>query len=274
MKAIIALVAFLLFLFCLPLTKSVFAVSVSITNFPSSITSDSFTVNVSVLGASSGTNFIRVDLYKDGTQNYFGETYNGSDWYSGSDGKQYFPITIIDSKSTASASLQARIGVPNSSDYDNQGSYRMRIRRYTSSGGQGSEDPSNSAVSVAINVSTPTPTPTPPPFVTQSPQNSPTLIPASSMVSATPKPSTPAPSISFDNESSEEAVLGESSESSILNSSSNPLGIQDSKEKEIVLSSRENNIGKILIFLGFVFILACGILFSWPHIRNRFKKGE
>ena len=273
-KKLLILFSICLFILSFYFSSKVFAVSVSITNFPSSITSDSFTVNVSVLGASSGTNYIRVDLYKDGTQNYFGETYNGSDWYSGSDGKQYFPITIIDSKSTVAASLQARIGIPNSSDYDNQGSYKMRIRRYTSSGGQGSEDPSNSAVSIAINVSTPTPTPTPMPSVTQSPQNSPTSIPASNMVIITPKPSTPVPSIAFDNESSEEAVLGESSESSILNPSSNPLGIQDSKEKEIVLSSRENNIGKILIFLGFVFILACGILFSWSHIRNRLKKDE
>lgn len=115
--------------------------------------------------------------------------------------------------------------------------------------------------------STPTPTP--------SPQNSPTSTPIpTKSPTPTPKPSTPAPSISLDNESSEEAVLGESSESAAMDSLSNPSDSQTTKGKEIVLSSRENNIGKTLIILGFVFILACGILFSWPHIRNKLKKNE
>ena len=271
MKAIFALVAFLLFLFSSFFVGQAQAVSVAITNFPSSITSDSFTVNVSVLGASSGTNYIRVDLYKDGTQNYFGETYNGNDWYSGSDGKQYFPVTIVDSKSTASASLQARIGIPNNSDYDGQGIYKMRIRRYTGSGGQGSEDPGNSAVFVAINVSTPTPVPTNTNTPTSTPASTPTFSPVSSKTPApTLKSLIPSPSISFDDTSSEEGVLGESSESA----SANPSGLENPKNTEKVLSSKGSNIAKILIALGFVFILACGILFSWPYIRKKLKKNE
>lgn len=230
MKAIIAQIAFLLFLFYLPLTKPVFAVTVTITNSPSTVTSDSFTVNVSVLGASSGTNYIRIDLYKDGTSNYFGETYNGSDWYSGSDGKQYFPITIINSKSTASASLQARIGIPNSSDYDGQGFYKMRIRRYTSSGGPGSEDANNSAVAVSISMPTPTPISTDSPTPTQvstdppAPTKTPTPVPTKS---PTPKPLTPIPSIALNNGSSGEAVLSESSESSSMSSEDNSSALQN-----------------------------------------------
>jgi len=141
---------FLAFLLLLAFPTKSFAVTVSITNYPSSISADPFSISVSILGASSGTNYIRVDLYKDGTQNYFGDTYNGSDWYNGSDGKQYYPITIVDSKSTASATLQTRTGVPSVSDYDGQGSYKMRIRRYTSSGGSGSEDPNNTSVAISI----------------------------------------------------------------------------------------------------------------------------
>ena len=87
---------FLAFLLLLAFPTKSFAVTVSITNYPSSISADPFSISVSILGASSGTNYIRVDLYKDGTQNYFGDTYNGSDWYNGSEGKQYYPITIIE----------------------------------------------------------------------------------------------------------------------------------------------------------------------------------
>lgn len=253
---------FLLFLFSFSFIKQVQAVSVTITNFPSSISSDSFTVNVSVLGASSGTNYIRVDLYKEGTQNYFGETYNGNDWYSGSDGKQYFPITIIDSKSTASASLQARIGVPNSSDYDGQGSYKMRIRRYTSSGGQGSEDANNSAVSISINVPTltsiPTNSPTPKPTNTPTPTvkltNTPTVI---KLISNTPTPTTINPSP--DNKE----VLGNATQSS-------NKSIEESKKENQIESTqnRNNFLPIIFILIGVVFLLACVIVFFYPNIKN------
>ncbi|HKB88460.1 MAG TPA: hypothetical protein VKC53_02295, partial [Patescibacteria group bacterium] len=64
--------------------KKIFAVSISINNFPQIINSiDSFQVSVNITGATNATNYLRVDLYKDGSSNYFGETYNGSDWYGG-----------------------------------------------------------------------------------------------------------------------------------------------------------------------------------------------
>src|SRR3989304_5438603 len=94
MKAITILLAFLFFIISASIFNPVFAVTVSITNFSSTINDQPFTVTASVSGANAGTNYIRTDLYKEGTQNYFGQTYNGSDWYGGSDGKQYFPISI------------------------------------------------------------------------------------------------------------------------------------------------------------------------------------
>src|SRR3972149_11172560 len=72
-----------------------YAVTVTISNNPSTITSESFNLTVSIEGAQAGTNYIRVDLYKEGTTDYyFGETYNGSSWYNGSEEVQYFPVTI------------------------------------------------------------------------------------------------------------------------------------------------------------------------------------
>ncbi|HYM64868.1 MAG TPA: hypothetical protein VES68_00060 [Candidatus Sulfotelmatobacter sp.] len=265
MKAKSALISFLLFLFSLFLVKPAFAVTVTITSFPSSISSDAFTINVSVLGASSGTNYIRVDLYKDGSSNYFGETFNGNDWYLGSDGKQYFPITIADSKSTASASIQARIGVPSSSDYDGQGSYKMRIRRYTSSGGQGSEDANNSAVNISINLPTQTPTnsptsinaPTPQSTNTPTPKSTLTLIPSKTPTPKISKTTSPTNSLNKD-------VLSESTKSSqkVSENKKNTSGKDKRKTPDNTL------IPKILILLGIVILLACAIVISYSYIKN------
>jgi len=155
------LTAFLLFF--LLYVPQAFAVSIAINNAPSSVSSDPFNVDVSVLGASAGQNYLRAEIYKDGTTNYFGETYSGSDWYGGSSGLSYFPINIVDSKTTASASLQVRIGTPTSTEFPSSGSYKLKIKRYTSSGNAaGSDD--ESVVDLTVNYSAPnTLTPTPKP---------------------------------------------------------------------------------------------------------------
>ncbi len=164
------LAAFLLFF--LLFVSPAFAVSVSIDNYPSSVTSDSFNVDVSVLGASAGQNYLRAEIYKGGTTNYFGETYSGSDWYGGSSGTSYFPINIVDSKTTASATLQVRIGTPTSTEFPGAGSYKLKIKRYTSSGNAaGSDD--ESIVDLTVNYSAPTtPTPTPKPSSSSSSSSS------------------------------------------------------------------------------------------------------
>ena len=161
MKTKLVLVAFVFFLYFTLIIKSVFAVTININQYPSSISSDPFNVSVSVSGASEGQNYLRVDLYKDGTSNYFGETNNSTSWYGGSEGKQYFPITI-DSSKMATASVQARIGAPSSGKFSGAGFYKLKIRRYTSSGNPASSDQQN-PVDVNINFSLPTPTPTPAP---------------------------------------------------------------------------------------------------------------
>lgn len=190
------LVLISLFSFFVP--QKVFAVSIEISNSPSTISDSMFEVSVNVSGANDGTNYLRVDLYKEGASNYFGETYNGSDWYSGSDGLKYFPITIIDS--TASAVLKAQVGNPTSTKYPGPGEYKLKIRRYTSSGSSSSND-SQTPVSVQITYQTPspeptkTPTSTPVPTQTASPTSTPTPKPTPTKT-ATPKPtvaSTPTP---------------------------------------------------------------------------------
>lgn len=283
MKAIIFLVAFVLLssIFC----RSAFAVSVSITNFPSTITSDPFNITISITGASSGTNYIKVDLYKDGTQNYFGQTHNGSDWYDGSEGVQYFPITV-QSGTDFTGDIQTRVGSPNSTDYDGLGSYKMRIRRYTASGNQGSEDASISAVSIAINVPTPTLTPTltptPEPTNTPTPTKSPTPTPTikptptvrpTATLTSLPSPTktpTPKPTSSPMPSPTQTSVLGISQ-----SPSQSVLGDSDEKTREqtkaiVPGESKSKAIGIIFIFLGTVFLSLCGIVFFLSY-RNSLK---
>src|SRR5438093_405745 len=123
MKAIAFFVVFLsLLIFAVP----AFAVSVNIFSFPSLITDEPFTLTASISGATSGTNYLKVDIYKDGLSSYFGETFNGTDWYGGSGFSSYFPVTVINT-ATFGAVLQARTGSPSNTQYDGTGTYKMRI---------------------------------------------------------------------------------------------------------------------------------------------------
>lgn len=167
------LVFTILFLFFA--VNPVLAVTITISNAPPSITDEPFNINVSVAGASAGTNYLRVDLYKEGTTNYFGETYNNSIWYGGSDGKQYFPVTIT-SGQTWDGSVQGRIGNPTSEEYSGPGNYKLRVRRYTNSGGQGTTDQAPQEIQIVFATPTPTPTPTPSPTSSPTPSPTPTSI--------------------------------------------------------------------------------------------------
>ncbi len=159
-----------------------YAVSVTVNNAPSSIGSDPFTLSVAVVGASLGTNYLRVDIYKDGTSNYFGESFTGNDWYGGSDGTRYFPITIGSDK-TWNGTVQARIGNTIPQDYDGAGTYKLRVRRYTGGGNYNNDEAKASAIQIVLAF--PTPTSLPPNTPTPAPTDKPTKTPKPT---ATPKP--------------------------------------------------------------------------------------
>jgi hypothetical protein len=166
----------------------VMAVDVGITNLPSMISDEPFEISVFIEGAKDGTNYLRVDMYKDGTSNYFGETFNGSMWYGGSEGISYFPIEI--KSSSTSAIVSAKIGNPSKGNYSGPGTYKLRVRRYTASGSSAQND-HQTPVDIQITYNIPTEVPkalpnTPQPVLTLFPEPTPapTFIP-------TPKPSTP-----------------------------------------------------------------------------------
>jgi len=306
MKAIAVLVAFLIFLFCSSFAKPAFAVLLFSSDFEnqniSGWTSSGGGASATISSELSKSGNYSLKVQHDKTSSYgyqvlipnieggmfyqaqaFGKSSNTSTdsffirvaWYSSSDGSGSQLSTPSDSNQGAVSDdwVELKTGVIQAPSSANSAKFRLVLT--SKSAGTLASAFFDDIVFAEATAPTPSPTLIPTPtsqvFPIPSPTKSP--APASNAASATPKPSTPAPSIAFD-KSSEEAVLGESSVSATMSSLSNPSGTQSPKGKEIVLFSRENNIAKILIFLGFVFILACGILFSWPHIRNRFKKDE
>jgi hypothetical protein len=200
--------------------KAVYAVSITINSYPSSVSSEIFTVEATVSGATNATNYLRVDLYKEGTTNYFGETYNGSDWYIGPTGINFYPIQI--QNSSASATIQAQIGNPSSTYYSGPGTYKLKIRRYTASGSSSSNDtqtPVDIQLNYVLPTPTPTDTPTPVPTATPTPASTPTQTPTPTK-SPTKSPTiTPSVIASLVLEPKQSPTLGIGSESSVLGDS-------------------------------------------------------
>jgi len=183
------------------------------------------------------------------------------------------PITV-QSGTTWNGVVQGRIGSPTNTEYDGSGDYKIRLRRYTSKGGNTASEANNSAVSIAINLPTPTPTsiptntPTPILIPTDTPLNIPTTVKSTNTPipksTATPTPK-PKPLTSAKLIATSNAVLGESSESSKIQSPT-----VKSKEVKTFSASVNNWVSKILILIGIVFLVACAIVFSYPYIV-RFK---
>ncbi len=177
--------------------SSVSAVSTTIIQSPTSVGDEVFALTVSISGATAGTNYLRADLYLPDTKNYFGETDNTQAWYGGSDGKQYYPVTINPGQPTI-ATVSARLGEPSLTDYPGPGLYKLRVRRYTSSGNQGSEEVQ--PVDITLTKTLPTPTPSPIPSPTPSPSIEPSVAPSptptpSVATSVPSRPPSPKPSV-------------------------------------------------------------------------------
>ncbi len=257
----------ILFLFASPPVE---AVTTTVTDVPSSISSDSFTVTVSISGASSGTNYLRIDLYKESTTNYFGETYNNASWYSESDHTQYFPVSI-QSGTDWTGSVQGRMGSPTSTEYDGSGTYKLRVRRYTSSGNYTASEANNNAVTIAINVPTPTSTPTRTPTPTKTPTPTPTPIQSGSTPTKTPTPTqkllTPTPTKKVTPTQKDSTnVLGESTTITVKPKKTPTVSVALASNKQ----ESTNYLPKIFIGLGTgIILVSCAILgFQWYKEKN------
>jgi hypothetical protein len=263
-------------LFCLLFTclifiifpKKVGAVSIELSNYPSTISEDSFSIDVFVSGPSDGKNYLRIDLYKEGTNQYFGETFSGSEWYSGSIGTSYFAVDIVNS--TASATLEGRFGNPSSSEYPGPGSYRLKIRRYTSPSNYSSNDQQTPiAVDIEVDRSTPEPTDEPTEEPTSDPTDTPTVKPTSTPIvtkSPTPKPTkTPTPDPTEETEFQEE-VLGIQSEKE---SPTPEEELKESSEKPKV-----SILAIVFVILGISFVGFSGFAFFKQKGLNNNVNGK
>lgn len=153
------------------------ATAVSIIDYPPIISEgENFNISVSISDATDGTNYLRADLFKEGTTNYFGETFNGSIWYGGSTGQNYLPVVIT--SGLGSGMLQARIGTPSTSEYTGPGNYKLKVRRYY--GQTGSSYIFSNTVDIQIVSESPTVTPSATPNTTLSPTSTPTIEPTKS----------------------------------------------------------------------------------------------
>jgi hypothetical protein len=108
------------------------AVEVQISNLPEKVTDEEFGFEVSISKAQAGTNYLRVSIYSEGSTNYFGLTFNNSEFYNGSEISQYLPINI-DSSGNWTGKVKARID-PLSKYFKGSGDYLLKVRRYTQSG--------------------------------------------------------------------------------------------------------------------------------------------
>lgn len=245
MNRFIKVFPILLFLYLIS-AVSVLGITFTITDSPSSISSDPFSVTASISGNLSGTNYLRIDLFKENTTNYFGETFNNSSWYGESDGTGYFPITY--ENSVWSGSLQGRIGSPTATKYPGPGEYKLRIRRYTSVDNYTVSDIKNITINWALPTATPTETPIP--TETFTPQNTPTPT-----KTPTPKPTTKivntptsTPKLLAKEQETAGQVLGQ--QQSVNPSSSSSDNLKETTKQGLITGA------KISLVLGLLF---CGI---------------
>ncbi len=172
----------------------------------------------------------------------------------------------VNDPTTTSLTLKFKLG--DDASLDNR-SYKLRAHRFTSS----CKSYSEAANDFDINVNLPTPTPTPTPDPTESPTDTPTLTPAPTTTAKPTLKPTPTPTakpsliITKTLVATKTAVLGISSKSAKIQAPT----ITTSAVK-VASVSRNNLLAEILILLGIVFLLACGIVFSYPYIIRFINK--
>jgi len=257
------LIIFFSIFFFLSIFSPVFAVTVDISSCPTSITDQPFECNFSITGSTSDINYLRIDLYKDGTSNYFGETSTNTGWYSGSDGKQYY------STSTSSGSIKGKIGNPSVGEYPGSGNYKIRIRRYTASGNPASGD-SQTPKNIEINFQLPTPTPT-------QTSNTPTTTPTQTTSSPTKSPlPTKKPTATPTQTSVDQLNLISTSGETKVNLPSSILGSSTESSNISPTPTKTENNGfsfiNIIYIAGGIILILSGIFALTFVAKNRFKK--
>jgi hypothetical protein len=257
-----ARIVFIAFLFYLSNINYVFAAQLSVDNLPLTIDqSQDFEIGINFSCSGCSDSYLRGVFYPSGSS-YFGYTQDNNGVWSNSPGGNcttYFKVakTDLTSEGSWSGKLKFKPDI-NSSYYSGPGEYLFKIGRYTPS----CSSPSVWSQETTIAVTGPTPTPTSSPTAVPTPTQNPTNTPTPTRTptpSPTIKPTaspTPTPKTILPTD-----VLGESTQSGeeVLTT-----GIQFPQENTLVAneskSTTNNSSQKVFIFIGIVFLVACGIL--------------
>lgn len=271
-----ALVFVAIFLFYLTLKYSVSAAAPVILSAPSSIGTDSqFTLTATMSGLSKGAIYrLRIVLAQPNTTNYFGSTNNGTDWYSGIPSpinySKFLSITT-DKDGSWNGEILGKFE-SGDSNYKNTGSglYDLKFGRYTENGSTATWS-NIISVNLAAPSATPTNIPTPKSIATNTPtskpQNTNTPFPTKSPTPFKNQSSTIAQVSNNTPVQSQDVkeVLGNNIKPSVTN-------YEKSKQKltnEVLSATNSTVVPKILIILGTIFLLLCGIVISYPFIQRK-----
>jgi hypothetical protein len=133
--------------------------------------------DINIKTADNTVYYLRGVFFKQGQTNYCGYTYNGKDWYKGphtvNEGwKNFLPVTI--SSDSASLTLSSRFDNQDSGCKEN-GIYKFKIQRFTTSGSSDFDLQNELAVNVLLSLPIPSiaPTPSKKPTVTPKPTSTP-----------------------------------------------------------------------------------------------------
>jgi len=273
MKAVIVFVTALFFLY---FANPIFATAPVITAYPTGTLSldTSFTVTATMSGLSKSAIYrLRVALAQPGTSNYFGSTYDGTNWNMGSIADGNFINITTDGYGAWGGDIQGKIDSNDPNFTTGSGTYDLKIGRYTQTGTTVTwSDPPSSVSIIVPPTPTPTPTNTPTPTLTPTPTSAPTStptlaptptstptptatpIPTSTPISGQPvKPSLGPQPMSVLGESTNNNVPSVSPLDGLLSTENNPVPADQTKKPDTTFQM-------ISMILGVIFIVTCAIL--------------
>lgn len=220
------------------------------------------TVNLSLQNQGNKIYYLEGAFKREGGTNYFGQTWNDTDWvgYSSTNADKSLKSITTTSEGSWSGVLKIKLDTT-SSQLTGSGNYILKINRFTSSGSSPTASDNEATLAVIVN-STPTPTATPTPTNTPTPTPTSTPTPTKS-----PTPTkTPTKTPTSTSQPSPSSTSNPKIPSSILGTSISATPEPSSKEEG---SSPLKNIA---MFGGGSVLILSGILFATFIVKRRSKQ--